>query len=144
MTINLDTLRKIAEQATPGPWEIDNLDRVVRTPDRGIVHDDSCAGSEEWSANTDAPFIATFDPPTVLALLSRLEQAEQDRVKLRNRLDATRRQRDGYRNQIRKAEQQVARVREFSDQLRGYCSPYGVAHDYAKQLDRALDGDTRG
>lgn len=36
-------------------------------------------------------------------LTERLEQAEQDRVKLRNRLDAMRRQRDGYRNQLRKA-----------------------------------------
>ena len=39
-----------------------------------------------------------------LALITRLEQAEQDRVKLRNRLDAMRRQRDGYQNQIRKTE----------------------------------------
>lgn len=39
-----------------------------------------------------------------LALITRLEQAEQDRVKLRNRLDAMRRQRDGYQNQIRKAQ----------------------------------------
>lgn len=38
-----------------------------------------------------------------LLLLSRLEQAEEDRVKLRNRFDAMRRQRDGYRNQLRKA-----------------------------------------
>lgn len=35
---------------------------------------------------------------------ARLEQAEQDRVKLRNRLDAMRRQRDGYQNQLRKAQ----------------------------------------
>ncbi|MGO2325946.1 MAG: hypothetical protein ACTH6V_02580 [Glutamicibacter arilaitensis] len=37
-------------------------------------------------------------------LTERLEQAEQDRVKLRNRLDAMRRQRDGYQNQLRKAQ----------------------------------------
>lgn len=73
---DLTDLRKIAEAATPGPWEVDNLDQVVRTPNYDIVHDDSCADSEEWSANTDAPFIATFDPPTVLSLITRLEQAE--------------------------------------------------------------------
>lgn len=31
------------------------------------------------------------------------------------RLDAMRRQRDGYRNQLRKTEQQVARVREVAE-----------------------------
>ena len=49
---------------------------------------------------------ATYDRPSgksVIRLIERLEQAEQDRVKLRNRLDAMRRQRDGYRNQLRKA-----------------------------------------
>jgi len=75
MTLNLDTLRKIAEAATPGPWE---------ASDRGIgyeVHDASAyelnSGMRETFTESDATHIATFDPPTVLALLSRLEQAEQ-------------------------------------------------------------------
>ena len=50
------------------------------------------------------PDSVNLEGETVLALITRLEQAEQDRVKLRNRLDAMRRQRDGYQNQLRKAQ----------------------------------------
>lgn len=142
--MELNELRKVAESATPGPWEIDNLDRVVRTRDRGIVHDDSCADSEEWLANTDAPFIATFDPPSVLALLSRLEQAEQDRDKLMNRLDAMRRQRDGYRNQLRKTEQQVQRVRELALKDTDALLRMNTRSDglyLSHEILRALDGE---
>ena len=60
---------------------------------------------------------ATYDHPadkSVIELIDRLEQAEQDRVKLRNRLDAMRRQRDGYQAQACKAEQAVARVRAMA------------------------------
>lgn len=80
-------------------------------------------------------------------LLSRLEQAEQDRVKLRNRLDAMRRQRDGYQNQLRKTEQQVQRVREACES-----DSYDMHKDYGNgelvvpvdSIMNALDGDTRG
>lgn len=77
MTINLDTLRKTAEApgVRPGRWHV---------YDRGIgyeVHDENdyelTGGMRETFDKPDAEFIATFDPPTVLALLSRLEQAEQ-------------------------------------------------------------------
>lgn len=65
---------------------------------------------DEIRSSAEAGFC--FTPEPVLALITRLEQVEQDRVKLRNRLDAMRRQRDGYQNQLRKTEQQVARVQE--------------------------------
>lgn len=54
------------------------------------------------------------------------------------RLDAMRRQRDGYRNQLRKTEQQVARVREIAkaDLKCPCCSGY-------EEILRTLDGDTR-
>ncbi|MGP5023195.1 hypothetical protein ACTXIU_16610 [Glutamicibacter arilaitensis] len=133
MTINLDELRKIAEapDVRPGPWHV---------YDRGIgyeVHDENdyelTGGMRETFDKADAEHIATFDPPTVLALITRLEQAEQDRVKLRNRLDAMRRQRDGYQNQLRGAEQQVARVQELREgQLCGHC---------ADEVQDALEGE---
>lgn len=114
MTSNLDTLRKIAEQATPGPWEAKPYLYGVQGGAVRVTSpsDDDRNNLAEDVLPDDSLHIATFDPPTVLALLSRLEQAEQDRVKLRNRLDAMRRQRDGYQNQLRKAEQQVQRVLE--------------------------------
>lgn len=73
---NLDTLRKIAEapDVTAGPWF---------AFDRGIGYEVHHAsgyelnnGHRETFTKPDATHIATFDPPTVLALLSRLEQAE--------------------------------------------------------------------
>lgn len=93
MSDNLDNLRKVAEAATPGPWEAE-------------------------------PY-----------LLSRLEQAERVCVKLMKRLDAMRRQRDGYRNQLRKTEQQIQRVRELNQFL-----PASIM----ERITRALDGDNRG
>ncbi len=50
------------------------------------------------------------------------------------RLDAMRRQRDGYRNQLRKTEQQIQRVRELNQFL-----PASIM----ERITRALDGDTR-
>ena len=77
-------------------------------------------------------------------LTERLEHTEQDRVKLRNRLDAMRRQRDGYRNQLRKTEQQIQRVREVLKaevfEVRDYVTYKAVPVEY---IEEALDGDTR-
>ena len=134
MILNLDELRKVAEApgVRPGPWHV---------YDRGIgyeVHDENdyelTGGMRETFDKTDAEFIATFDPPTVLALITELEI-------FRRRFDAMRRQRDGYRNQLRKAEQQVARVRDLLAYLEKLAS--GDKH-YAELIDRDLDGDGRG
>lgn len=78
-------------------------------------------------------------------VLTRLEQAERVCDKLRNRLDAMRRQRDGYRNQLRKTEQQVARVRELAEEFDKHDYPRGIHRfSVAKRIRRALDGDGRG
>ena len=77
--MELNELRKTAEAATPGPWEMreenpqmDGRNFTLRVHDQaGIRMSAHCYGF-----NGDPEFIATFDPPTVLALLSRLEQAE--------------------------------------------------------------------
>lgn len=92
----------------------------------------------------DVQFIATFDPPTVLTLLSRLEQAEQALGAAERQIAA----RTGetaaeriWRNRAEQAEQQVARVREFSRKM---LQPHGqnvvVAARVVESLDRALDG----
>lgn len=86
MSDNLDNLSKIAEAATPGPWEMreenpqmDGRNFTLRVRDQaGIRMSTHCYGF-----NGDPEFIATFDPPTVLALLSRLEQAEQAVARVR-------------------------------------------------------------
>lgn len=75
MTNNLDKLRQVAANATPGPWAV---------YDRGIgyeVHDangyELNGGMRETFTEADATHIATFDPPTALALIDRAERAEQ-------------------------------------------------------------------
>lgn len=80
MTINLDTLRKIAEAATPGPWETlggqgpFGTHAVCHRMEQGTLVEIAYRDAHFDKAN--ATHIATFDPPAVLALLSRLEQAE--------------------------------------------------------------------
>ncbi|KUM31608.1 hypothetical protein AQ436_00260 [Arthrobacter sp. EpRS66] len=152
MSEDLEALRKIAESATPGPWTAethcsytDDKYHAVYSVDAGdspVISQLGCGCCDvglEVSKH-DIAFVTAFNPETVLALLSRLEQAELDRVKLRNRLDAMRRQRDGYRNQLRKTEQQVARVREVLSDWDTDEDSKGLHFD----VERALDGDTRG
>lgn len=82
----LDKLRQTAEQATEGPWQA--VHRNVGCTE----HDDESAGlgleiegppkpgmRGQFSRSADARFIATFDPPTVLALLDVAETAEGHR-----------------------------------------------------------------
>jgi len=111
VTNNLDQLRQAAENAAPGPWRKDDRDQVVRRADHLIVYDASCDRMEEWAADTDAQFIATFDPPTVLALIERAEAAEQT----------------------------VQRVRELASEYRKTI-PEEVLHSVMVDIRRALDG----
>lgn len=97
--LDVAALRKIAESATPGPWtwseESDdnwgdcgpNLETVARGPryrDGSQGAEETIVGSWGHDANgisvepADALHIATFDPPTVLALLDRLERADRE------------------------------------------------------------------
>lgn len=186
MTINLDTLRKTAEAEETQKWggwafEEDDFDGFciyINDGDnfgRSYVAKDLTQGESEGEST--AKFIAAFDPPTVLALLSRLEQAEQQRdssreacktlaevlsnhsewiVEATDSQDLIGEDGDGDWDVVwdrvmelgeakRKAEQAVARVREFSDQM---LKPHGqnvvVAARVRERLAEILDGDGRG
>ncbi|QEP06155.1 hypothetical protein [Glutamicibacter sp. ZJUTW] len=93
----------------------------------------------EWEGSIDvghlAGIVESIISKRTADLTTRLEQAEQDRVKLRNRFDAMCRQRDGYRNQLRKTEEQIQKVRVEL----GY-----IPEDFSARIRRALDGDGRG
>jgi hypothetical protein len=76
--LNLAALRQVAEAATPGPWvhegaDYDRPSRNVRAqhqqgwPLQGVAYN--------VGRTADAAHIATFDPPTVLALLDLAERA---------------------------------------------------------------------
>jgi hypothetical protein len=64
-------LKRMAEAATPGPWEIDVFgDTSVKTPNPRNAH------VATTSKGRDANFIALANPRVVLGLLSRLYAAE--------------------------------------------------------------------
>ena len=81
--MTLPELRAVAEAATPGPWEVTEcLDVWVSQSGDGI--EVAQTGNHEWigasnmteaSMKANGRYIATFDPPTVLALLGKMEIA---------------------------------------------------------------------
>jgi len=91
----LRELRRIAEAATPGPWEIPvaNVFRVVapkarhHNPPSGkappypwaIIADADTEGTSGEQAASNMQYISTFDPPTVLALLDEIERLRRER-----------------------------------------------------------------
>lgn len=78
--------RKIAEAATPGPWEFESYDDNACARVYGIVGRDfqevarlDCNGLEPHSTrDEDAAHIATFDPPTVRALLEEIVRLREE------------------------------------------------------------------
>lgn len=88
--INLTELRRVAEAATPGPWEVEGQGPgpdaafmgcgVVYTMGPGVEGGNiarpagDCYPRGGYSPREDMTHIATFDPPTVLALLSEVER----------------------------------------------------------------------
>lgn len=175
MTINTDTLRKVAEAATPGPWIIDSLE----SGEHGVFVEEGnpdyrklgCASAIVAShlVGKNAEYLEAFDPETVLALITRLEQAERELVAVRSTqvqhivttsfetartagiaLDEAVKLVAGWLvddpdRRAREAEQAVARVREVVANLEDHSRPR-TAHKFAvaEKLRRALDGDTRG
>ena len=84
--LNLTKLRKIAEAATPGPWNLHTL-RTDETHDiRGSIDDEADIVIYAECEDADAAHVATFDPPTVLALIDRLEAAEAKVERVRTAL----------------------------------------------------------
>ena len=82
MTTNHEHLRKVAEKATPGPWEKELYGRrycVSRTDTRSNV----CTSFGSHQPAEDADFIATFNPATAIALLDELAALRKENEGLR-------------------------------------------------------------
>ena len=83
--LDLDALDNVAKAATPGPWttEKPKLDgdgwpigvAVAATPGKQMIYANPHGGSYPAA---DCRFIATFDPPIVLALIERVRAAEAE------------------------------------------------------------------
>lgn len=83
MTNDLDALKAIAKSATQGPWENWNpcegeshISIGHKVAWRSVESATPFADDEVIPHWVDANFIAAFDPPTVIALLDRLEELE--------------------------------------------------------------------
>ena len=74
--MSLDRLREIADGASPGEWQIVGYYVCFRGSD-GEAHPIARTPRDAQGAERDAPFIATFDPPTVKALLDVAECARR-------------------------------------------------------------------
>ena len=77
MTNDLKEFWEIAQNTTPGPWwAIDIPERMSGEPAKTVIDSGPSLICYEVVHDFDAEHIATFDPPTVLELLARLEAAE--------------------------------------------------------------------
>lgn len=82
-TLDLDALAEIAKAATDGPWTAERLSNSlawwVSCDEWGAMFNTGYVGNGDSKPN--ATHIATFDPPTVLALIARAEAAEANHRK---------------------------------------------------------------
>jgi hypothetical protein len=75
-------LRRIAEEATPGPWEVTGSSSVTDWRDHSYTMEWIANGTDNEDGTNcnyeaDAAFIATFNPARVLSMLEALEAAER-------------------------------------------------------------------
>lgn len=117
----LAELRAVAEAATPGPWEPKTRrggDFQEVTLADVIVWSGSGQSSEgRWIDSPDIDHIASFDPPTVLALIAALEAKTAELERL------TPKQPDGWSTQDRQEAKQEAE-RRWTDDRDGYQSDF--------------------
>ncbi|MGP5689752.1 hypothetical protein [Glutamicibacter ardleyensis] len=78
---DLTNLRKIAEEVDNSPWVVQESfknggARVIDANGFALPGCFNCGENDAVYEEVDATHIATFDPPTVIALITRLEQAE--------------------------------------------------------------------
>ena len=76
----LQELRRIAEEATPGPWSTTRYNGGLRFdgPLRVYAGTDPEYGEPRPipASDADTRYIAAFDPPTVLAMLDEIERLQ--------------------------------------------------------------------
>ena len=82
--LDLDALAEVARKATPGDWvayfeedyaAVMRHDRAKSSLRVATVFNFEDGDEVDASARADATHVATFDPPTVLALLAALKEA---------------------------------------------------------------------
>lgn len=99
--IDLDALEATARAATPGPWHRHPHPLDDQMSDiRGPINDDYDVVVYAESEPSDAEHIAAFDPPTVLALIARLREAEACIAVVEANIGGPKRMADGHMSYI--------------------------------------------
>ena len=133
--LDLSALRGIAEAATPGEWEalggyVEGVYGGEVTPQSVNCMSYCYGGTVERMSDADATHIATFDPPTVLDLLSRLEAAEKV---IEDALAFCREQHDSIRGQF---DQTGGAPAEYIGFANACGDVVGILSAYTKGTDR--------
>lgn len=132
--LDLSALRKVAEAATPGPWSALGTGRsggdhwYVCDEGEAIASISAQDGINEAQREPDATHMATFDPPTVLALLDELERLQREArgPKFSERLAMAQQAWDEYRSVAKLIEPEAPTL--FSA---GYTM--GISHGYQRR-----------
>lgn len=91
--LDLDALEATARAATPGPWMLDGMGedepeinywahRFIGTAEPNESGSNEIIATSEDGHGPNAEYIAAFDPPTVLALIARIREAEDENRRL--------------------------------------------------------------
>lgn len=83
-----EELRRIAEEATRGPWRVSDFERLSGGENRVLMGDDNymlgyVTGRSEQEHDRDARFIATFNPSRVLEMMDREAELEREIASLK-------------------------------------------------------------
>lgn len=136
---HITELRKLAEKATPGAWELSKSNNGT-----GVVSNDGRLFVEAYLGYSGEPvsdleYIAAVNPKTVLELLDRLERAEAELALLQQPEQYYKRQSARAWNAIveraDQAEAAIERVRELHYEVEGIHCHTVCAHRYCKDDD---------
>ncbi len=72
--INIEELRRLAKEATPGPWNY--IDGEISTEKGGVIISDGALESEGKSID-DAFYVAAANPAVILELIEILEREKE-------------------------------------------------------------------
>ena len=73
--LDLDRMEAVAREATPGPWTY--IPTILGVPNMTVLAGDAHEGYVAIGQFRNGEHIATFDPPTVLALIEKARRAEE-------------------------------------------------------------------
>jgi hypothetical protein len=148
---DVEALRKVAEEATPGPWRVSDFERLSGGDNRALMGADNymigyISGRSEPEHDRDAAFIATFNPSRVLALLLELEAVKEQLKEAGTYTEAHERLDDLARERIAAAEAALSTLkREVVDGLKlaeGWFRDYERQHRAKGTSEGNLKADT--